>query len=83
MTDFLKGVDSWFLILAVVTLGGYFLFSIKQLFNGLQKTLDELKSLIKELFENRNTHETRITALETRCNERHTVRSGHDPREHD
>lgn len=71
MIDIFKGVDSWFLIFLCVILGGYFLFSIKQLFAGLQATLNELKMLIKELFEDRNTHESRITALETRCAERH------------
>lgn len=81
MTEFLKSVDSWFLILLVVLLGGYFLYSIKAMFAGLQDTLKELKDLIKELFEDRNTHESRITALETRCAERHTVRSGIDRRD--
>jgi hypothetical protein len=69
--DALKGVDTWFLMFLVVVLGGYFLFSIKQLFAGLQGTLKELKDLIKELFEDRNDHAARITALEVRCAERH------------
>lgn len=80
MVDLLKSVDSWFLIFLCVLLGGYFLYSIKSLFAGLQTTLNELKSLIKELFEDRSTHESRITALETRCTERHGVRSGDDRR---
>jgi hypothetical protein len=76
VTDFLKTVDSWFLILVVIFLGGYFLWSVKGLFSNLQATLDELKSLIKELFEHRNDHEARLTALETRCDVMH----GNDPR---
>lgn len=67
MADFLKTVDVWFLIFLIVLLGGYFIFSMKNLFAGLQLTLNELKSLIKELFEDRNDHESRIVALETTC----------------
>lgn len=67
MTEFLKTVDSWFLILAVVLLGGYFLWSVQRLFGSLQASLDDLKKLIGKLFDYRNDHDTRITALETRC----------------
>jgi len=81
MTEFLKGVDTWFLVLAVALLGGYFIVSIRVLFTGLQKTLDELKTLIKELFDDRNGHEVRITALETRCNDKHGAWLGKDRRE--
>lgn len=76
MTDFLKTVDSWFLILVVIFLGGYFLWSVKGIFSDFRSTINELKELIKELFENRNDHESRITALETRCDVMH----GNDPR---
>lgn len=67
MAEFLKTVPVWFLIFLVVILGGYFIFSMKSLFAGLQLTLVELKTLIKELFEDRNDHESRIVALETTC----------------
>lgn len=83
--EFLKDLPTWFLVFLVVMsagvislLFGYFLFSMKQMFAGLQLTLKELKDLIKELFEDRNDHSTRITALETwkgdyvhMCDERH------------
>lgn len=75
MTDFLKGVPPWFLVFLVVILGGYFLYSIKQLFAGLTDTIKELKDLIRELFEDRNDHATRIAALEARCEERHNRRA--------
>jgi len=71
MDIFYASVPPWFLIFMFVLLGGYFLISMRQLFTGLQATLIELKTLIKELFEDRNTHEKRITALEARCDERH------------
>lgn len=76
MTDFLKTVDSWFLILAIILLGGYFLWSVNRLFENLGSTIEDLKKLITELFNHRNEHESRITALETRCGLMH----GDDPR---
>jgi hypothetical protein len=74
--DLLKGVDSWFLVLVTILLGGYFLWSVNGLFSNLQVTITELKLLIKELFQDRNDHESRINALETRCDIMH----GNDPR---
>jgi len=77
MTQLLSSVPVWFLIFLVIVLGGaitvlgsYLIFSLKQMFKGLQSTLQELKDLIKELFEDRNDHEARIKAIETRCEER-------------
>jgi hypothetical protein len=67
VTELLKTVDNWFLILAVILLGGYFLWSVQRLFRSLQDSLDDLKKLIGKLFDMRNDHETRITTLETRC----------------
>lgn len=67
MTDLLKTVDNWFLIMAVVFLGGYFLWSVQRLFSSLQASIDDLKKLITDLFEHRNGHEMRITTIETRC----------------
>lgn len=90
MQDLLKSVDTWFLVFLVIVLSGlvsaligYFIFSMKQLFANLMKTIDELKDLIKELFEDRNGHAERIKALEIEnaeraklCDERHKERSG-------
>ena len=64
--ELLKSVDTWFLILAVALLGGYYLWSIRNLFNDLKKSIDELKLWIQELFKIRNDHESRIVKLETR-----------------
>lgn len=69
--DFMKSVDTWFLVISVVLLGGYFLWSVKGIFADFRTAINELKDLIKELFEHRNDHETRITALETRCDIMH------------
>jgi len=64
MTDFLKTVDLWFLILAVALLGMYFLWSVRQLFADLKQSITDLKETIRELFNTRNDHEIRIKALE-------------------
>jgi len=67
MPDFLGTVDRWFLVVAVVVLGGYFLWSIKNMFHDLQDSIRNLQQTIKELFEHRNDHEVRLTAIETKC----------------
>lgn len=67
MAGLLKTVDNWFLILVVVLLGGYFIWSVQKGLESLLKTIQELKDLIEELFNDRNSHEKRIVRLETRC----------------
>ena len=80
MAEALKAVPSWFLVFLVIVLGGYFLYSIKRLFEGLGDAIKDLKGMIEKLFEDRNDHAERITALEARCDERHGQRSGLDRR---
>jgi len=76
--EFLKSVDTWFLILVVVLLGGFFLWAVKYLFDGIKQSIidlgnsfkesiGELKELVKELYNHRNDHEIRIVRIETRC----------------
>lgn len=67
MPQLLQTVDQWFLVMTVMVLSGYFLWSIKRLFDDLKATIKELKDTIKELFEHRNDHAERIRAIETRC----------------
>lgn len=74
MNDVLKTVDVWFLIFLVFVLagmisvlGGYAVWSLKRIFIELQKSIDELKHTIKELFDHRNDHAERLKAIETRC----------------
>jgi len=67
MTDIVKTIDPWFLNLLVIALAAYFLWSVKTLFKDLKDSILELKKLITELYEHRNNHETRLTAIETRC----------------
>ena len=68
MPDIIKGLDPTLLVLLVLLLGGYFIWSVK---TGLR----DIKDLIKELFEDRNEHEDRIKELEVRCNIFHGVRT--------
>lgn len=71
MSDMIKGIDPWFLNLAVGCLAAYFLWSVKGLFNDLKDAIKDLKELIKDLYEHRNDHERRIVALETKCTLQH------------
>lgn len=75
MPELLATVDKWFLVLAIIFLGAYFLWSVKNLFKGLMEAISELKELIRELFEDRNSHEKRIVRLETRCIMKHGMHS--------
>jgi hypothetical protein len=74
VTDLLQTTDKWFLVLAVLVFGGYFVWSVRRMFEDLKETIRELKDTIKELFDHRNDHEKRISSIETRCKER--MRSG-------
>lgn len=80
--DILTSVDTWFLIVAVTVLGGFFLWAVKYIFDGVKTSIDdldnsvkestrEMKQLIQELFIHRNDHEKRLTMLETRCEMHH------------
>ena len=60
MSDILRTIDPALLVLLVIFLGGYFIWSVK---TGIK----DIKELIKELFDDRNSHENRIVRLETRC----------------
>ena len=93
--EFLKSVPTWFLIFLILFLGvvvtalvGYFIFSMKQMYNGLQATLKKLNDLIEELFDVKNIHSIRIERIEIKqedhrklCDERHNrERSGVEDR---
>jgi hypothetical protein len=80
--DFMKSVDTWFLIVAVALLGGFFLWAAQYIFGGIkesiasldssvQRSAEKMERLIGELFNHRNNHENRIVALETRCDIQH------------
>lgn len=71
MPNILQQADQWFLVLIVIALSGYFLWSVKRWIEGLTNAIQDLKETIKELFDDRNDHARRITALETRCNIMH------------
>jgi len=81
MNDLLKSVDTWFLIMAVLFLGGYFIWSMKKLLTDFRESIAEVKKFIEELFKDRNNHESRIVKLETRmsvcesCNGHHHKRN--------
>lgn len=67
MVDILKGADAWFVNFIVIVLGCYFVWSVRGILKDLKDSIKDLKTVIKELFEDRNKHEVRIIALETKC----------------
>ena len=71
MPEMIKTIDPWFLNMAVFVLATYFTWSVKGLFKDLKESIADLKNLIKDLYEHRNHHETRLTTLETRCTLHH------------
>lgn len=76
MLEFFKSVDQWFLIFVVMLLGGYFLWSIKNLFSDLKSSIDELKKLITSLSESHTGLDKRILLLDSRLDaieEEHSV----------
>ena len=77
-------VDTWFLVVLVAALGGFFIWAMQRILAGLegsigkldasfQKTAGKMETLIEELFSHRNNHENRIVALETRCDMQHGI----------
>jgi len=75
MAEFLKTVDTWFLILAVVILAGALMLSAKVMFNAFMKhlensfevlnnTMKAFEETIKRLFDKHENHERRISQLE-------------------
>lgn len=72
MPELLKSVDQWFLIITVMVLSGYFLYSVKRWTESLTAAINELKETIRELFEDRNSHAQEIAAIKARCEARHS-----------
>lgn len=67
MAHLVSSADPWFINMLLVGLAAYFLWSIKGLFKDLKDSITDLKKLITDLYEHRNDHERRITAIETKC----------------
>ena len=78
----LATVDTWFLVICVCALGGFFVWAMQYILSGLkqsvdkldgsfQKSSDKMEKLINDLFCHRNDHETRLSVLENRCEIQH------------
>lgn len=67
MTDLLKGVPSWFLVLC--SMGFFSLLSFVLL--KLNNTLIRFEELFDKVFEKHDDHESRISRLEGKCETNH------------
>lgn len=71
MVDQLSNTPVWFILFVVfimsgiiVFLGGYFLWSLKNVFNDLKQSIEALKNLISQLYDKHDDHESRISKME-------------------
>ena len=71
MAEFIKSIDMWFLVLAVMLLGGWFVWSVRNIFDNFVRAVNDLQKLIEKLFDKHEDHESRLSALEGRCDARH------------
>lgn len=69
MLDILKSVDQWALILIIVVLGSWFVWSAGNLVGDLKTTIAELKTLVASLTETQAGITIRLHTIE----EEHTV----------
>ena len=76
--EFLKTVDTWFLVITVALLGAFFVWSVQNIFSGVkesikdlgatfERSLEKLERLITDLYDHKSNHESRIVAIETKC----------------
>lgn len=71
MMSLLSNTPVWFILFVVfimacclVLLGGYFLWSIKNIFADLKSSIESLKDLISKLYDKHDDHESRISVIE-------------------
>jgi hypothetical protein len=64
MIDLLKSVDNWFLLLAIILLGGWFVWSLRNIFNELKESIRSLNETMNKLFEADKGFEHRLSHLE-------------------
>ncbi len=71
MTSLIGSVDAWFLKLAVVLLGGYFLWSLRKILADFKEEVKGLKTLIGKVFDKTDNFEHRLSSIEGRCEAMH------------
>jgi len=64
MTDILSKVDNWFLIIAVVVLGSWFVWSMRRIFQNLENSINDLRKTMEKLFDADKAFEQRLSTLE-------------------
>ena len=83
MASLINNVDTWFLQLAVLLLGGYFLWSFRKILTDFKDEVKGLKETIVRLFERGDDFERRLSNIEGRCDLMHGQggRRSYDPEE--
>jgi len=83
MLQFLNGVDTWFLKLAVFVLGVYFMWSLRKILTDFKEEVKDLKETIVKLFDRGDDFERRLSNMEGRCEAIQCKggRRGYDPPE--
>jgi len=71
MTALLDRIEPWFLQLAVLVLGGYFLWSLKNVLTDFKDEVKGLRETIGKLFDRSDRFEKRLSNLEGRCDAIH------------
>lgn len=71
MIEFLRNVDSWFLILCVVCIGGALLYMVKRSLAHFDNTIDKFDRLFEKVFEKHESFERRLSRLEGEHKARH------------
>lgn len=64
MTEMLKEVPSWFLIVCITLLVSLLSIVVTVSFNRLTRTLDRFEGLFDKVFEKYEEHESRLSKLE-------------------
>ena len=71
MVTQLSNTPIWFILFVVfimsgciILLGGYFLWSMKNIFADLKNSIESLKELISQLYDKHGDHESRISVIE-------------------
>ena len=76
MPEFLKTVDTWFLIIALVICGGGFLYMVNRSFGRFDATLTRFEVLFDKVFDKHERLDKRLSKLEGAHESNHIANHG-------